>query len=102
MNWGRLEDEEEEEELESCGADPWLCQDPAPVHGGGFPVLTSPETLPHPQLPAPVPHSGLHLLLLEVHKRLLIYRQKLGKWNLSALGSMEDEAWWCEALLSPE
>lgn len=45
---------------------------------------------------------GPHLLLLKVSKRLLIYRQKMGTWDLRLLASTEDEPWCWEALLSLE
>lgn len=54
--------------------------------------------LPGQRLPPCTP--GPHLLLFEVHKRLLIYRQKGGMWHLGLFPSGEDELWWREALLS--
>ena len=87
------------------GGEPWLCQGPASVHGGGFPPPAQPDPFSLPGVPSRWLRScrpGPHLLLFEVRKRLLIYRQKMGTWDLGLFASAEDELWCCEALLSPE
>ena len=85
--------------------DPRLCQGLASVRSRVVPPPAQPDPFSLPGVRSRRLRSctpSPHLLRSEVRKRLLIFRQKMGTWDLGLLASAEDELWCCDALLSPE